>query len=421
MAINPILNRKELEEHYNKNLPLYEGALHQLLENVKDILSGIPVYPTFKGRVKSFKSYYKKYLKKLRQSKTPEKVIITDLIGIRIVCPFLEDVRKVNAVIKKSLDIVESEQKGEPYSSDFFGYESTHFLVKNPVTSPQLENQPLVPFPSVCEIQVRTILQDAWSEIEHELVYKVDFTPFAPPLKRKLAALNANLTLSDIIFQEIRDYQRQLHVELKRRRRSFIHQVERISDTLMAEKAGRILPRPNGPARDDGKLKDNNGEYATDIDKLLLEALLAHNKRRFKEAIKLYSGIIENSTEERVKTIVLTHRGMAYFAESEYDNALKDFLFALEIDSGNFNACYYCAVVYNILGNYPASLDYYNKSLIIDPYNFDALFGRAKVFFHLGDTEKSLKDSEEALRIEPDSVPVRNFFKVVQAVILDRQ
>jgi putative GTP pyrophosphokinase len=57
--------------------------------------------------------------------------------------------------------------------------------------------------PPVCEVQVRTILQDAWAEVEHELVYKAEFTPFDEPMKRKLAALNANLTLSDMLFQEI--------------------------------------------------------------------------------------------------------------------------------------------------------------------------------------------------------------------------
>jgi len=76
--------------------------------------------------------------------------------------------------------------------------------------------------PPPCEIQVRTILQDAWAEVEHELIYKSKFLPFDQPLKRKMAALNANLTLSDIIFQEIREYQRQLNQELEKRRRQFL-------------------------------------------------------------------------------------------------------------------------------------------------------------------------------------------------------
>ena len=81
----------------------------------------------------------------------------------------------------------------------------------------------------VCEIQLCTILQDAWSEVEHELVYKTNFNPFDEPLKRKLAALNATLNLSDTLFQEIRDYQRLLQSELNKRRESFI---EKLNNTI---------------------------------------------------------------------------------------------------------------------------------------------------------------------------------------------
>ncbi len=62
----------------------------------------------------------------------------------------------------------------------------------------------------VCEIQLRTILQDAWAEVEHELVYKSDISLPNQSIRRKLASLNATLTLSDLIFQEIRDYQKEI-------------------------------------------------------------------------------------------------------------------------------------------------------------------------------------------------------------------
>ena len=80
------------------------------------------------------------------------------------------------------------------------------------------------------EVQLRTILQEAWAEVEHELVYKAEFTPFDEPMKRKLAALNANLSLSDIIFQEILDYQRRLTSELERRRSAFYGKIEDVMD-----------------------------------------------------------------------------------------------------------------------------------------------------------------------------------------------
>ena len=75
-------------------------------------------------------------------------------------------------------------------------------------------------------MQVCTALQDAWSEVEHSLFYKTEFSPFDETLKRKLSALNANLTLSDILFQEILDYKKNLHKQLKKRRENFFHKVE---------------------------------------------------------------------------------------------------------------------------------------------------------------------------------------------------
>ena len=53
-------------------------------------------------------------------------------------------------------------------------------------------------------------MQDAWAEVEHELVYKSDITLPNQSIRRKLASLNATLTLSDLIFQEIRDYQKEI-------------------------------------------------------------------------------------------------------------------------------------------------------------------------------------------------------------------
>ncbi len=109
-----------------------------------------------------------------------------------------------------------------------FGYESIHILIEVPA---DILSRFQLAESLVCEIQVCTILQDAWAEVEHELVYKANFSPFDESLKRKLAALNATLTLSDTLFQEIRDYQRLLQSELKRRRETFIEQLHNTIDS----------------------------------------------------------------------------------------------------------------------------------------------------------------------------------------------
>ena len=54
-----------------------------------------------------------------------------------------------------------------------------------------------------CEIQVSTILQDAWAEIEHDIVYKSpEDIPFR--LRRRFACLAGLLEIADREFESLR-------------------------------------------------------------------------------------------------------------------------------------------------------------------------------------------------------------------------
>lgn len=225
-----IPNREPLEQQYEAQSPKYEKILNELQQKIKIILNKISIHPTIKVRVKSFESYYNKILSRVHSQTQDQIYNITDILGMRIILPFLEDLKKIEALIREKLQVVEIERKGSHHSFKEFGYESTHFLIKVPS---EILLQFQVKPDLVYEVQLRTILQEAWAEVEHELVYKGEFTPFDEHLKRKLAALNANLTLSDIIFQEIRDYQQQLRTQLKKRRESFFEKIQ--ADTIMTE------------------------------------------------------------------------------------------------------------------------------------------------------------------------------------------
>ena len=196
-------------------------VLYGMERKLKEILV-LPSVPTLKTRVKSFSSYYRKLLRILAESaETTDLPVISDLIGIRVICPFLEDLSMVEKILKDSFKIIEIEKKGADRTFREFGYESTHVLLEIPE---DVRKNCILPPNIICEIQIRTILQDAWAEVEHELVYKSEFSPFDLPLKRKLASMNASLSLADIIFQEIRDYQNKLNKEMAKRRDSFYDQ-----------------------------------------------------------------------------------------------------------------------------------------------------------------------------------------------------
>lgn len=355
--------------------------------------------PTVKSRTKDFESFYKKYVR-LIQNNSASLPKITDLIGLRIVCTFIEDVQLVEDVIKKLFVIHEIERKGSQYSFKEFGYESTHVLIRIPDTLIQ-EYGPLGC--DVAEIQIRTILQDAWAEVEHELVYKAEFTPFDEPMKRKLAAVNASLSLADIVFQEIRDYQRQLNRELDRRRESFYKKVEDATDREIFEQEEPAELKPSMWYSLEGSRSRES------LDDLLLDALYAHNQGNFEEAIALYTRIIETSPPVTVAAVIYKHRAMAYFAESRYEEAIQDFSRALELDPKSYKAAYFRGIVYAVLQRFTEAIEDYSRSLEVNPYQFYALYRRSQAYYHLGDYTQALSDCEAALRIHPDSEKAQRF------------
>ena len=345
--------------------------------------------PSVKARVKDFESYFKKYIRYLKDEGdfSPDR-LITDIIGVRIVCPFLEDLAMVEELLKANLEITEVQHKGGDHTYREFGYESIHLLIRIPEDIARSAGDAAC---EIAEIQIRTILQDAWAEVEHELVYKAEFNPFDNPMKRKLAAVNASLSLADIIFQEIRSYQRQFNGQLEKRRDAFFKKIEESTDALLI--AGEENPEPEAsyPVR----LYSNES-----IDELLLNALYAHNKHQFTEAIGFYTQILALNPDETISSLIYKHRGMAYFARSHYEEAIADFAKALDLDPQSYKAAYYQGIVCAVLRQYPRAVEAFNLSLKINPYQPYCLYRRGQAYFHLEDYSQALADCEAALALE---------------------
>jgi putative GTP pyrophosphokinase len=404
----------------NVLLAEYEGFLKNRLMIIRDLesglekeFSGLNSNLTVKGRLKDFSSYHKKYIRVLKNASQAVLPEITDLIGLRVVCPFLEDMIAAEKIIKENFEIVEAERKGAGYSFKEFGYESTHLLINIP---PCLLRKRGDCGCKVAEIQIRTSLQDAWAEVEHELVYKAEFTPFDEPMKRKLAALNASLSLADTVFQEIRSYQRQLNGELGKRRDSFYQKIEESTDALLfrdLESDGSAAESKSGgdgalklpvsrSGKADGFLEGRQALSST-VDDLLLNALYAHNKNLFDEAIEFYSRILEMKIDDSIRSLIHKHRGMAYFAQSKYQDAIDDFSSSLEWDKKSYKAAYYRGVVHAVQQHYSGAAEDFTLSLAINPYQSFCLFRRGQAYYHIGDYPQALADCDSSLALEPDN------------------
>lgn len=420
-----IPNRAELESDYELRRPAYQSVLEDFERLVRDRLETGGLHPTIKGRIKSFESLYKKKIRLLRQARmsgVAKPLPITDIVGIRVVCPFLGDLERAVRILSTSFSVTEIERKGAERSFREFGYESIHLLVELP---PELgAARPGLDIKS-CEIQLRTILQEAWAEVEHELVYKSEFTPFDEPMKRKLAALNANLSLSDIIFQEIRDYQHRLTEELSQRRNDFYAKIESSIDVPFErvkraargegfgadETSSPYTPLAERPAEDAGISRPR----PVSLDDMLLEALFVHNRGRYAEAIDIYSTILTANPPKEVAAVIRKHRGMAWFSESRYEEAIEDFSAAIKLDPKCYRAAYFRGVVHNVLEDYGSALEDYDLSLSINPYQYFALYRRAQAYWHLEDYAKTIADCDAALAIEPEREEAAALRRLAQA------
>jgi putative GTP pyrophosphokinase len=396
------LSKELIQKKYESGTYARILTLRDLANRLEQVFSVLVSHPTIKTRIKQFSSYYKKYLNLLKMNIS--NPLITDLMGIRIVCPFLEDLQLVENLIKEHFDVTEVDRKEHSNAFKEFGYEAVHLLIRIPADIARVRGDTGC---DVIEIQIRTVLQDAWAEVEHEIFYKAEFNPIDTPMKRKLAAVNASLTLADSVFQEIRDYQKKLNGQLGKRRETFYKKIEESIDSLIF-------------SGEDSQANKQPEEVIVDlesvsIDDLLLEALKAHNQNRFAEAIMVYSRILELKPDELTRSLIYKHRGMANFAKSNYEEAILDFTKALELDPGSYRVAYYRGVVHSVLKQFPEAIDDYTMSIEIYPYQAFCMFRRGQAYFHIGDYPQALSDCDASLSMEPDNEVVKKFRILVQS------
>ncbi len=397
----PLPSKQKLRDTYENRFPLYEKALFELHRRLREELKKRGLHPSIKYRVKSFESYYEKLLRRIRNLPSAvEQVELHDLLGLRVVCPFIEDLTAVENAVLEAFDVVEVERKGSEFTAQEFGYDATHCLVSVPA---DIRESFHLHESLLWEVQLRTILQDAWAEVEHELIYKAEFTPFDEPLRRKLAALNANLTLSDIIFQEIRDYQRQLHSQLLTRREGFWRQIH-------GEEEEEAVEVPAAPSPLASEVGDRES-----MDTMLLKALHAHNRKRYDQAISIYSEILKHQPKAHIRGIVYIHRGMAQFAQGDLDGAIEDFSTTLGYDQKSVKAYFYRGLAYRTKGDLDAALRDFSTCLDFDQYNADALYARAMVYRSMDDRSAATADCRQALNVDPDHADARALLRELES------
>lgn len=93
---------------------------------------------------------------------------LNDVAGIRVICPFVEDIYTVADMLKRQDDITFLEQKDYIKNPKPNGYRSLHLILQVPIFLSEAKR------PVRVEIQIRTIAMDFWASLEHQLRYKAE-------------------------------------------------------------------------------------------------------------------------------------------------------------------------------------------------------------------------------------------------------
>ncbi|WP_305927862.1 RelA/SpoT domain-containing protein [Bacillus mycoides] len=223
----------------------YKESLDATAEYLSKMLRTLPAAHTVRSRVKDPEHLIDKIIRKtIREKKeNPDYYIdvnnykseITDLIGIRVLHLYKDQAAPIDKFIRNTWDLKEKctiyyrqgdySKQEEPEDSDLFkfkvhpfGYRSWHYLISSKATKNV----------HIAEIQVRTIFEEGWSEIDHQLRYPNNMNDVH--LTKQLLVLNRVAGSADEMATVIRE----LVAENNIKQRSF-DELKTQLDTLMKD------------------------------------------------------------------------------------------------------------------------------------------------------------------------------------------
>jgi len=203
--------RREFIKYYDSNRQLFEEAKNAYISIIGSLirLSDVGEVTKIEGRVKDkyecIKKFHRKYQGKFEADEQSYRIrdYISDLIGIRVVCLYEDQIALVSKVLQQNFKIIEVTDKIAAVESteDSFGYKGLHMdltLSDELAGLPKYRPYAELPF----EVQIRSLIQDAWSVLDHKIKYKKSIPN---DLRRRINVLSALFELADREFKEIRN------------------------------------------------------------------------------------------------------------------------------------------------------------------------------------------------------------------------
>ncbi|WBM79856.1 hypothetical protein KIV56_17060 [Cryobacterium breve] len=194
-------------DHYDRTLTTYQALREDLQKSVPTrLLDAGLKYFRVEARVKERDSLKAKLIK------DPTRPV-DDVVGVRVMVFFRSDIPWVEQVLWKMLVLDEGSyvDKADLLTDDGFGYRSVQFVGS---TKPRgwdsvvTFRDTLAPNGHIkvkVEVQVRTMLEHAWAEVEHDVRYKPNAEKPSQEINRTFAVTAALLEQADTNLDEIRD------------------------------------------------------------------------------------------------------------------------------------------------------------------------------------------------------------------------
>lgn len=189
---------KRYLESYGTSLRQLQQAAEQAQAFIEEVLAdyGHAIHAV-KARAKNLDSVREKLR---RKNYLNPDVELTDVIGVRVITYFAADVDAVAAALERRLDVSvrKSRDARQELEVDRFGYRSLHLIARLRLSEARKGSRGDLRR-RWFEIQIRSILDHAWAEIEHETVYKAAIE-FPSEVRRRYRAVAGALEVIENAF-----------------------------------------------------------------------------------------------------------------------------------------------------------------------------------------------------------------------------
>lgn len=195
---------RPIREQYEALGPALVGCKREARGVLRDLLRGVLNAHLVRARLQESRiKRLSSIQRKAQKNGWAERDAIRntpDLVGFRIVCNNLEDLKRIRDLILESSRF---RSVGDQAIQDFVnspqdsGYRALHLNVVFEVTGPK-------PTPVACEIQIQTLAQDMWARLAHYDIYKHGET-VPPHILKSSERLASLLAVADEIAQDIRE------------------------------------------------------------------------------------------------------------------------------------------------------------------------------------------------------------------------